>query len=121
MSTVEQAVTFLGVDVIQSLALSEHVFSKCPAHVLEAFPINRLWQAGAGTGFLAREIAKTEQRSAVEIEQAFIAGLLHDTGILMFAINCTERYHAVLERARVHQLRIAQVEYNELQATHSEI
>jgi len=121
VSTVEQAVNFLGVDLIQSLALSEHVFSKCPDHIAEMFPIDRLWSAGAGTGALAREIAKAEQRPAVEVEQAFIAGLLHDTGILMLAINCGKRYRATLENARARQLKIAQAEHEEFESTHAEV
>jgi len=121
ISTIEQAVNFLGVDVIESLALSEHVFSKCSDELVEMFPIDRLWLEGAGTGTLAREIARAEQRPLVEVEQAFIAGLLHDTGILMFAINHSRRYRAVLDKAQAQQRKITEVEQKEFNSSHAEV
>ena len=119
--TVEQAVNLLGSETIQSLTLTAHVFSAFPQEKAEAFHLERLWAEGMETGLLARRIAKSERRPAGEVEQAFVAGLLHDAGVILFAANRSETYGQVLEQAAAGTYTMGNVEEMEFGASHAEV
>jgi HD-like signal output (HDOD) protein len=121
VTTVEAAVSFLGVDIIQSLAFSSHVFSQFPADKAKTFQIERLGEEGMRAGLVARCIARAEQRPPVEVEQAFIAGLLHDTGILMLAANRSQQYSAAFAAARARNQKIWEAEQSVFGSTHAEV
>lgn len=121
VSTVEQAVNFLGLDTIQALVLSLDVFSKFPQDKVGLFHIDRLWVESMAIGSLARAIAKAERRAPLEIEQAYTAGLLHDVGILMLAANSSDQYGAVLRKASMDRRTVWETEQNEFGATHAEV
>ncbi|MDH5670137.1 MAG: HDOD domain-containing protein, partial [Nitrospira sp.] len=87
----------------------------------KAFHIERLSAEGMRVGLVARCIAKAEQRQPKELEQVFIAGLLHDTGILMSTDNRSSRYSSVLSRARTERQKIWEAEQGIFCATHAEV
>ena len=120
-STAEQAVNLLGLDTVQALVLTVHVFSQFASSRGSLFNMGRLWEASTETGSLARAIAKAEQAPALVIDQAYTAGLLHDAGILVFAANARERYNAVLSAAHDKNLPLWEVERQEFGATHADV
>lgn len=121
VSTVEEAVNFLGVDIVQSLMLTADVFTQFPVDQVSVFHIDRLWSKGMMTGLLARTIAKAERRPAMEVEQAFIGGLLHDIGILMLAAGWGEQYRSTLETARAQKMKLWDIEQSEFGVTHAQV
>ena len=121
VSTAEQAVNLLGLDTIQALVLTVHVFSQFSSTHGSGFNIDRLWEASTETGALARAIAKAEQVPALMIEQAYTAGLLHDVGRLVFAANALERYEAALKTSHDKGLPIWEVEHLEFGASHADV
>ena len=121
MSTAEQAVTLLGLDTVQALVLTVHVFSKFTSTDGSHFNMDRLWEASMETGSLARAIAQAERVSTLAIDQAFTAGLLHDVGMLVFAANVLERYDATLKTAHDQGTPVWEVERQEFGATHADV
>ena len=119
VSTAEQAVNLLGLDTVQALVLTVHVFSQFPSTHGSRFNMGRLWEASTKTGALARAIAKAEQAPALVIDQAYTAGLLHDAGMLVLAANVPERYDAMIETAHDLGIPLWEVERQELGATHA--
>lgn len=121
VSTAEQAVNLLGLDTVQALVLTVHVFSQFSSIHGSGFNIDRLWEASMETGALARAIAKAEQVPALMIEQAYTAGLLHDVGRLVFAANAQARYEATLKTAHDKGLPMWEVECLEFGASHADV
>lgn len=121
VSTVEQAVNFLGLETVQALILVAHVFSQFPAQHLSALHLGCLWKESLGTATLAREIAKSEGCTPVEIEQAYTAGLLHDTGILVLAANCSDQFSTILHEAVVKKKTVWELEQTAFGVTHAEL
>ncbi|MEQ1681239.1 MAG: response regulator [Nitrospira sp.] len=121
VSTVEQAVSFIGLDTIQALVLTSHVFSQFQVRSASAFHVDRLWTHCMETGALAREIAKAEGLAPVQIDQAYTAGLLHDVGILMLAANRADQFSAMLAEASAKGKAVLEVERSEFGITHAEI
>lgn len=121
VSTVEEAVNFLGVDIVQSLMLTADVFTQFPDDKVNVFQVDRLWSKGVSIGMLARTVAKAERRPMLEVEQAFIGGLLQDIGILMFAAGCGEQYRSIFETARARKMKLWEMEQSEFGVTHAEV
>ncbi|MEK7236387.1 MAG: response regulator [Nitrospirota bacterium] len=121
VSTAEQAVNLLGLDTVQALVLTVHVFSQFTSTHGSRFNIDRLWDASTETGSLARAIAKAEQAPALVIDQAYTAGLLHDVGMLVFAANVLKRYDATLKTAHDQGIPVWEVERQEFGATHADV
>ena len=121
VSTVEQAVNFLGLETVQALILVAHVFSQFSAKHLSTFQISRLWEESLETGALALEIAKAEGCTPFETEQAYTAGLLHDMGILVLAANCADEFSAILVEAAAKKGTVWELERSEIGITHAEL
>jgi HD-like signal output (HDOD) protein/ActR/RegA family two-component response regulator len=121
VSTVEQAIHFLGLDTVQALVLTAQIFSQFAAKRETAFNFDQLWKASLATGALARAIARSEQLDRIEVDQAYTAGLLHDVGILVLATNVSDRYSAVLARASTKGRQAWEEELSEFATTHAEV
>jgi len=80
----------LGLDLIKSLVLSLDVFNyKVDADLL---CLDDLWTHSLQTGALAKKIT-TYLKLGEQLEnEAFTAGVLHDIGHLIFAINLPDEY-----------------------------
>ena len=121
VSTAEQAVNLLGVDTVQALVLSVHVFSHFSSTQGSQFNIGQLWEASTQTGAIARAIAKAEQAPALMIDEAYTAGLLHDVGMLVLAANLLTRYDVILKMAQERGIQLWEAERQDLEATHADV
>ncbi len=121
VSAAEQAVNLLGLDTVQALVLTVHVFSRFSTAGSSLFSVDRLWAESMATGTLARALAKAEQMPALAVDQAFTAGLLHDVGMLVLAANKSDRYHTVLQVAHDRHIAVWEAERQEFSATHAEV
>jgi HD-like signal output (HDOD) protein len=81
----ERAVAYLGMDTIGALVLGHSVFKGGAATDIAGFNLEQLWQHSLQTGSAARAIAFAENFSIVEADEAFLAGVLHDVGRVVFA------------------------------------
>ena len=82
VSSVSRAITFLGFNAVKSLALSLSVTNVFQMTGDAAdFDYERFWVHSIGTAITARRVAKGIFHPSPE--EAFIAGILHDTGKLI--------------------------------------
>ena len=121
VSNPAQAVTLLGLDTVKALVLTVEVFSKFNQAELPSFPVERLWSHSIKSGAIAREIAKAENIDEELIDDAFMAGLLHDIGKLILATRLSENYKEVLELVRHQEIVFSDAEQQILGATHAEV
>jgi HD-like signal output (HDOD) protein len=124
ITNVAEAIQYLGLETTRSLILLTHTFSYCDRGRAAGFNIEKLWQHSLTTGRLARGIARKERAAPNLAEEAFLAGLLHDIGELLFAVNLPEEYGAVLREARertADRAPLWQVESSRLGVSHAEI
>jgi len=115
------AVCLLGLEVLQALAVTIHVFSELPAARVENLGIEDLWQHSTETGAIAKRIAADEGCDREVCDHALVAGLLHDTGKLILASKQTERYRAALRLSRTRPMPLAQAEHAIFGTTHAEV
>lgn len=120
VSNVPDALKFLGLETTRSLILLAHAFSWCEPKRLK-LSIDNLWRHSLATGALARRIAREEGATPEVIDECFLAGLLHDIGKLLLAVNLGNEYDVVVVKARERNIPLWQMEMEQFGATHAEI
>jgi len=118
---VEEAIGYLGLEMTRSLVLLAHTFSYCNRNRGTNARVDRLWKHSLQTGSLARRLAREERTSREAADEAFLAGLLHDIGELLFLVNLPQEYQTVLKHARESGLPLWQAELEHFGATHAEL
>ncbi|MBN1290662.1 MAG: HDOD domain-containing protein [Candidatus Latescibacteria bacterium] len=117
----EQAVSLLGMDIVSALVLSINVFEQFDSMTLEALSLSELWNHSRNVGMFAKKIAEYEKIDNKSKDYAFIAGLLHDIGKLILAVNIPETYKSVIEDARKMQKSVIEGELKNFGVTHEKI
>lgn len=115
ISRIDHAVTYLGMDLVKSLALTVHVFTTLAEHS-EIAPFDSLQKHAVRTARVAKQLLRGEQA-----QQAFTSALLHDVGHLILAICIPERYKVIVETSRSENRLLHEVEMEVLGFTHAEV
>ncbi len=121
VSSVEHAVSFLGLDTIKTLVLSVGIFEQFDDDATSCFSLESVWSHCLRTGRYAATVARLEGLEKEFVDQSFTAGLLHDTGKIVLAVSRPEEYGRVLETVAREGCATAPVERELLGATHGEV
>lgn len=122
VSNLMQAVSLLGLDTIKTLVLSIHIFSQFDHEKFSKLNIAQVWKHSIRVGHFAKMIARAENQPQAQVDDALMAGLLHDVGKLVLATNFPKEYMAVTELAEKESLTIGEAEGRILTGTtHAEI
>ncbi len=116
----KEAVLYLGFDTLKALTLAVKVFSRFTVSKSSHFSIDAVANHSVLTATLARKIGKPIGLTREQIEDAYLAGLLHDLGKLLLVDNLPDQYNEVL--AAVEAGKSAwEAEYATFHATHAEV
>ncbi|MBN1844702.1 MAG: HDOD domain-containing protein [Sedimentisphaerales bacterium] len=118
---IPQAVGLLGLDTIKSLALSIKIFTQFPKQEKSHFILSDLWDHSLQVGQWSRAIAQQLRAEPPSLDNALLAGMLHDVGKLILATQLPEQYETVMERSETDHLTSEQAEKEILGNTHAEI
>lgn len=121
IETLEEAISYLGMDTIRSLALVQHLFSQCKHEECQTFNHEQLWEHCLCTATLSRQIATRLTKARQIHEQAYLAGLLHDIGKLILASSLPDTYQKILEEVAESDREQNEVEVEQLGADHAAI
>ena len=115
VSSIQTAITILGLNVVRHLALTVEVFRSFEGPGGAAF--EALSQHSSLTARIARKLAPDRRTTDV----AFTAGLLHDAGTLVLMSRASGAYSAAVELATRTGTSLAEAERASFGATHAEI
>lgn len=118
ISDSREAVDFLGLDTISSLTLGLGIISQMETQV-SASVLADIWSHSMSVSVMANKIAAMENRETAS--DAFTAGLLHDLGKVVLAVNLPQKYRAVEELIRQEGLSRLEAEKEVFEATHAEV
>lgn len=90
ITTTDRAVAYLGLDTLGALVLGHGVFKSGLPTGVAGFSLERLWAHSLQTAMAARTIALHEKFSSADAEKAFLAGVLHDVGKVVFATRAVQ-------------------------------
>lgn len=121
VSTISDAVVYLGHNTIRSLVLGAST-SSLFKRSLPAYGYQRegLWQHANIVASLSRKIAASARLTPEEIESCYVAGLLHDIGKLIlgpFAQKQSDKFITMVEEGN----EVSEVEQELLGFSHGEI
>ncbi len=117
----QQASVFVGIETLKSLVLSIHVFSSLTKDAeLCGFSPIKMWRHSLRTGRLAGDIARAEEADRQVVEEAMIAGMLHDIGKLIL-LKIPQKYKEVMDLIEKTGCTDAEAEFSVMEASHSEL
>jgi len=116
-----QAAELLGLENIKTLALSMKIFSQFDGSRFPNLSIAEMWEHSLRTGGLARALALAENQAQAAVDDAFMAGMLHDAGKLILAENFPTKYQEVMETAGRHRSLLWQEEARGFGVTHAQV
>ncbi len=111
ISSVNQAVVLLGLNVVKGLLLGVSVFDLMQKAMMG------LWEHSLGCAVLARLIAK--KKGHKEPEEVSIDGLLHDIGKVILALQFPKDYEKMMFEAETRNITINEAEREHFPATHA--
>jgi HD-like signal output (HDOD) protein len=121
VSDIDQAVALLGLDAIRGIALTTHIFHSMGNISIEHFSLEDTMERSFLTALFAKQIVMIEEGIKEMADDAFVAGLLHQLGTLVFVTNFPAKYEAVLERVVNANRPITAVEVNLLGVSHAKV
>ncbi len=121
VSSPVQATVLLGLDTMRLLILSIRIFDSFMDEGKSPVSEAEVWKHSILVARLAKRIALAELPEEREAEYAFLAGLFHDLGKLVLAVNLPEKYESVLRLSGNRPDRLCRVERSVIGATHGEV
>jgi putative nucleotidyltransferase with HDIG domain len=116
-----QATVLLGTETIRDLTLTLHLFAQFDQRKLKRLGLTTLWTHSLMVGTFAKKITREVLSDRGKADEAFIAGLLHDIGKLIFANNLTESYINVRNICGRKGHEIYEAELEVFEASHSQV
>jgi putative nucleotidyltransferase with HDIG domain len=92
----EQAVVYLGVDMVRALAITESVFSQFGRRNHPGFSPEELQDHSYQVAAMARKIARERRIAPQFVADIFLGGLMHDIGKLLLGSNFPAEYREVV-------------------------
>jgi putative nucleotidyltransferase with HDIG domain len=115
VTTIQQAITFLGFQTTRNLITAAAVTGCFPSGRCPGFDDRAFWRHSIATAACARVLAR---RMRFNQDYAFTAGLLHDIGRQVLASCYPERYARVLARQAANDGALLDAERAELGVDH---
>ncbi|MCE5187419.1 MAG: HDOD domain-containing protein [Planctomycetaceae bacterium] len=116
-----QAVVYLGMRTIEALILRQGIFSQIDPALAARFGASALESHCMRVGCLAKRICADLSMPAGLLEQASIAGILHDTGKIIMIAEFTERFEQSLVKSRRDHIELIAAEKQICGFTHAEL
>ncbi len=107
ITTIESAIKAIGRKNVKALLLTDEVFATFDISEHADFHIEDLWTHCIHVALCARAIAVEQGEKETEADQAFLAGLLHDVGMLVLVHLLKEHFKVIItfmEREKRHYL-----------------
>ncbi len=121
LANASEAVTYLGGETMKSLVLSIHAFSQFESADLGEFSLDKLRSHSTEVAAAAKAIALAEGAEVKVVDEAFVAGMLHDIGKLVLLSNFGKQYLEVFRLEHEKQVNASAAEERVFGANHADI
>ena len=116
-----EVVGILGFETVKSMVMAVKLLGHYDRLKPIQFSIDRLWRHSTEVAQSAKQLALKETGDQTLADTAFTAGLMHDVGKVVLAVNFDEQYHGAHSLARKRQLPLWEIETEIFGANHGEI
>jgi putative nucleotidyltransferase with HDIG domain len=122
ISSIKQACTLLGLGNLQNIVLLSGVLNLGEGkHLPKGFALESLWTHSLRVAHYAQALARQEAETKAEHDDAYTAGLLHDIGKVMLAVELPEEFQKALHHAEEKNMLLLDAEREVFGSTHAEI
>jgi putative nucleotidyltransferase with HDIG domain len=121
VTTISQAVVVLGFNTVRNLALAIAAFDKFGLSRHAPLDATKFWEHAVAVAVGSQVLAKRKKLPVKAVEEAFLAGLLHDIGKLFLCQHFPNSYRAALEDAWASKTRISVCEQRHCGETHATV
>lgn len=119
-ASINKALVMLGLAPVKTLALGFSLVSSLNDKQVAGFDYVAYWRRGLYTSVAAKIMAESSGRAGVA-DEAFLAGLLQDIGMMAMYIVLGREYLGVLERTGGDHSQLMKHELQVLELTHPDI
>src|SRR3954466_14132061 len=120
IGSIERAIVLLGINAIKNIAVAASLGQMFRgAKLCDGFAAKDLWTHCIAVGVTAREMAK--QMKVPVADEAFIAGMIHDVGILVSLQIQPEQLRTACERARTETVNFCDIEREVMGMDHQQL
>ncbi|HWL95388.1 MAG TPA: HDOD domain-containing protein [Phycisphaerae bacterium] len=118
--SLKQAIALLGVKRIRELVLVRYLVQKTEETACEKIDLNYYWRLSLTTAILSSKFA--EALTPGKHDEAFMAGLLADVGVIVLAKALPKQYGPIADRYQPHSTEEwIESEYNLMGVSHGEV
>lgn len=122
VNSIVRAIIMLGINTVKNLAISTSVMGQMQkTGSLGALDMEGYWRHCLGVGATAKKIALTMGTDPKDVEEFFIAGLLHDIGKIVLNKAVTEDYFKVIVKSENEHKPLIECESEILGINHVEV
>jgi len=107
-------------DLANGVSIVVEVFTLAEGFGMLPLSIQAVWRHSVRTGYMAALIAINQHVARPLVWQAFVGGLLHDIGMLIFLTQQPQVFMAVVDMAQCRGEELGTIEKNLLGTTHAE-
>ncbi|MCC6465065.1 MAG: HDOD domain-containing protein [Planctomycetes bacterium] len=120
ITSVTKAIVLLGFAKVKNMAISAAVVDVMrPAGGVEGFDFVQYWRHAVATAVAAEVVARRVH--PLQADDAFVSGLLAETGKSLMAWHLPEKYAEALRFARQHKVIMLEAEEEVLTCNHAEV
>lgn len=117
IGSVRQAISMLGIRSVTVTVLTFALVEGIKAQPAEGMSLEGYWRRSLSSAVIARTLAKDLSKGLAE--EAFVAGLLSDIGVLVAWRSEPELYGAILQRAECEKVALHELEMQAFGVDHA--
>ena len=119
ITSLTRAIVMLGINTVKNLVLATSVLGGCKGlGGIRYLNVNDFWAHSLCVGVLAKLIASAGQITAIEQEEYFITGLLHDLGKLPLMACFSEQYVMAMDKSKIENIPLVDSESRHIGFNH---
>jgi HD-like signal output (HDOD) protein len=120
IGSIERAIVLLGLNAIKNIAVAASLGQLFRgAKLCEGFTAKDLWTHCIAVGVTARELAR--QMKVPVADEAFLAGMIHDVGLLISLQTAPEQLRQVCETAKTSDRSFVDIEREVMGMDHQQL
>lgn len=121
VTSLVRAIIMLGFNTVKNLALSTAVLGSMGKTQSQIFDMEGFWVHSLSVGVTAKLIAQKRRVPSQELEELFVAGLLHDIGKIPFINIIPQKYNQAIRYAEQHSISLQEAEKEILSCDHTQV
>lgn len=118
IKTLREAILLVGFGAVRSIVLAASVFDTF-AGIGHVFDRVEFWQHSLGVAVAARLLA--QEHHGLDVDEAFLAGLLHDIGKLVFDQYAADQWGDVIKDASRKKIALFEAERTSFGFSHGQV